>query len=219
MDGEVLKAAVTGDARLMKDLASYDPSVRFGSTPQGNTCLHIASIHGHQGFCKDVLTLNQSLPLLNAINADGETPLLTAVARGRATLASVLLRFCRDQQLSETILKQDKRGFNVLHHAVLRGHRKLALELIEAEPALSKAVNKFYESPMYTAVMRNYWDVLEKLLEIPDAAHEGAHGCNALHAAVTSDNAGETYASHTGSEIYYFLHRNLISNTEYKFIP
>ena len=42
-------------------------------------CLHISCIHGHERFCKDVLTLNQSLPLLTAINADGETPLLTAV--------------------------------------------------------------------------------------------------------------------------------------------
>ena len=127
----------------------------LGTTQQGNTCLHIASIHGHQGFCKDVLTLSQSLPLLNAINANGETPLLTAVARGHATSASVLLRFCCDQQLSETILKQDKRGFNALHHAIFRGYRKLALELIEAEPALSQDVNRYGESPMFVTVMRN----------------------------------------------------------------
>jgi len=181
--------------------------VLLGTTQQGNTCLHIASIHGHQGFCKDVLTLSQSLPLLNAINANGETPLLTAVARGHATLASVLLRFCCDQQLSETILKQDKRGFNALHHAIFRGYRKLALELIEADqPALSKAVNKCYESPMFIAVTRDYGDVLEKLLQIPDAAHGGPHGCNALHAAVTSGNAGETYASPTGCEIHLLLY-------------
>ena len=178
----------------------------LGTTQQGNTCLHIASIHGHQRFCKDVLTLSQSLPLLNSINANGETPQLTAVARGHATLASVLLRFCCDQQLSETILKQDKRGFNALHHAIFRGYRKLALELIEAEPALSKAVNKCYESPMFIAVTRDYGDVLEKLLQIPDAAHGGPHGCNALHAAVTSGNAGETYASPTGCEIHLLLY-------------
>ena len=159
----------------------------LGTTQQGNTCLHIASIDGHQGFCKDVLTLSPSLPLLNAINANS-------------------FRFCCDQQLSETILKQDKRGFNALHHAIFRGYRKLALELIEAEPALSKAVNKCYESPMFIAVTRDYGDVLEKLLQIPDAAHGGPHGCNALHAAVTSGNAGETYASPTGCEIHLLLY-------------
>jgi ankyrin repeat protein len=194
MDRRLLEAAISGDATEIKQLALDDPSVLLGITPQGNTCLHIASIHGHEGFCKDVLALNQSVFLLTAINKDGETPLLTAVARGRDTLAFILLRYCRDQQLSETILNQDKRGCNALHHAIFRGHRKLALELIEAEPALSKAVTKRYESPMFIAVMRGYGDVLEKLLEILDAAHGGARGYNALHAAVTSGNAGETYA-------------------------
>jgi hypothetical protein len=35
IDGGVLKAAITGDARLMKDLASQDPTVILGITPQG----------------------------------------------------------------------------------------------------------------------------------------------------------------------------------------
>jgi hypothetical protein len=215
MDRRLLAAAITGDTIAMQHLASHDPAVVLGTTPQWNTCLHISCIYGHEGFCKDVLTLNQSLPLLAATNADGETPLLAAVARGRGNVASVLLRFCCDQQLRDTILLEDKRGFNALKHAIFRGHRKLALELIEAEPALSKAVNKWYGSPMFTAVMRDYGDVLEKLLEVRDAADGGAPGYNALHAAVTTGNAGETYASHTGCEIYYFLHRNLISNMEY----
>jgi hypothetical protein len=47
---------------------------------------------------------------------------------------------------------------------------------------------------MVIAVVRGYGDVLEKLLEIPDAAHGGARGYNALHAALTSGNADETYA-------------------------
>jgi len=67
-----------------------------------------------------------------------------------------LLRCCRDQQLSGAILKQDKRGCNALHHAIRNGHRKLALELIQAEPALSHYVNQYGESPMFIAVMRKY---------------------------------------------------------------
>ena len=58
---------------------------------------------------------------------------------------------------------QDKQGNNALHHAIRSGHGELALELIAAEPALSKAVNKYDESPMFIAVMRNYMDVFEKL--------------------------------------------------------
>jgi ankyrin repeat protein len=164
--------------------------VLLGITPQGNNCLHIAAIHGHEGFCKDVLELPQSLTLLTAINEDGETPLLAAVTRGRE--ASILLRFCRDQKLKETILKQDKSGCNVLHHAIRRGYRTLALELIEAEPALSKAANERGESPMFIAAMRNFEDVLDKLLGIHDSADSGAFGFNALHAAVRNGNKGES---------------------------
>ncbi|CAL4994792.1 unnamed protein product [Urochloa decumbens] len=187
MDGGLLEAATTGDAITMQNLAMHDPAVLLGTTPQGNTCLHIASICGHKGFCEATLPLSPSL--LAAFNSDGETPLLSAVTSGRVSLASFLLRCCRDQQLSDTILKQDSRGCNALHHAVCSGHRDLALELVEAEPALSQAVNKHGESPMFIAVMRNYDDVLEELLGVPDSAHGGAHGYNALHAAVRSGSS------------------------------
>ncbi|KAK3119876.1 hypothetical protein QOZ80_9AG0676970 [Eleusine coracana subsp. coracana] len=187
MDRRLLQAATSGDAASMKHLALHDPAVLLGTTPQGNTCLHISCIHGHGGLCMDVVVLNRSL--LTAINADGETPLLTSVTSGHVSLASFLLRCCRDQQLTVAILQLDKHGCNALHHAIRSGHRELALELIEAEPALSRVVNKYHESPMFIAVMRNYADICEKLLEIPDSAHGGAFGYNALHAAVRNGNA------------------------------
>ncbi|XP_039778160.1 ankyrin repeat-containing protein NPR4-like [Panicum virgatum] len=186
MDGRLLEAATSGDAER---LALVEHGVLLGATPQGNNCLHIASIHGHEELCKILLTLEVSRYLLAAVNGDGETPLLAAVARGRASLASVLLRSCRDQQLGEAILKQDKRGCNVLHHAIRGGHGELALELIEAEPALLRDVNDHEESPMFIAAMRNYADVVEKLLEVPEPAHGGSWGYNALHAAVRNGNA------------------------------
>ncbi|KAL6660512.1 hypothetical protein ACP70R_001547 [Stipagrostis hirtigluma subsp. patula] len=88
----------------------------------------------------------------------------------------------------------------VLLTAVTSGHaslasfllRQLAMELIAAEPALSRAVNKYDESPMFIAVVRNYADIFEKLLEIPDSAHGGTYGHNALHAAVRNGNAAFT---------------------------
>jgi ankyrin repeat protein len=181
----------------MKHMALQTPGVLLGTTPQGNTCLHIACIHGHERFCRDVLALttNQQSPapaasLLGAVNTDSETPLLAAVASGHVSLASFILGRCRDERLSEAIQTQDKRGFNALHHAIRSGHRKLALQLIDAEPGLSKAVNRYDESPMFIAVMRNYAEVSEKLLKIPDSAHGGAFGYNALHAAVRSGNPG-----------------------------
>jgi ankyrin repeat protein len=197
MDRRLLEAATSGDVPSMKQLLALDgPGILLVTTPQGNTCLHIATIQGHEDFCKNILTLDHSPApaLLSTVNKDGETPLLTAVARGRASLASVLLRCCRDKQLSETILKQDRRGFNALLHAIRRGYTMLALELIEAEPTLSKAVNQYSESSLFIAMTRNFTEVFDKLLEIPDSADSGALGFNVLHAAVRDGNLGETFA-------------------------
>ncbi|CAN6380941.1 unnamed protein product [Urochloa humidicola] len=202
MDRRLLQAALIGDSVSLKHLASRDPDVLLGTTPQGSSCLHIASVHGHEVFCKAALALNPSL--IAGVNADGETPLLSAVTSGCASVASLLLMCCRDQKLDEAILKQDKHGFNALHHAIRNGHRELALKVIEVEPALSQAVNKYNESPMFIAVMRNYADVFEKLLEIPNSVHVGAYGSNALHAAVRNGDSGENYARHPRI-LYHFV--------------
>ncbi|VAH22255.1 unnamed protein product [Triticum turgidum subsp. durum] len=186
MDRRLLKAAASGDSTSMEEMASQDQSILHGKTPQGNTCLHISSIHGHQVFCTDAVALEESL--LATVNLDGETPLLTAITRGWVSLASVLLRCCRSRRLSEAILQQDTHGCNALHYAIRSGHRELALELIAAEPDLSKHVTKFNDSPMYIAAKRNFADVFEELLNIPDSSHAGRCDNNALHAAATNGN-------------------------------
>ncbi|XP_048566549.1 ankyrin repeat-containing protein ITN1-like isoform X2 [Triticum urartu] len=188
MDQHLLEAATSGDSALMKAMELQNPSMLLRTTPAGNTCLHISSIHGHEAFCTDVVALEASL--LTTVNLDRETPLLAAVKSGFVILASVLLRLYRERRLSKAILEKDIDGCNALHHAIRSGHRKLALELIEAEPALSTHVNRMNESPMYIAAMRNFTDISENLLEIPDSAHMGPWGQNTLQAAVKNGNAG-----------------------------
>lgn len=185
-----MEASKSGYTNKVKEMASTDLSVLLGRTPQGNTCLHIGSIHGHRAFCRTVVELKPSL--LATFNADGETPLLIAVTGGHVSLAFDLLKLCRDNQLHKAILKQDSHGCNALHHAIRSGHKELALGLIEAEPSLSEHVNKYNESPMFIAVMRGFTDVSQRLLEIPDSVHSGGFGYNSLHAAVRNDNSGET---------------------------
>uniref|UniRef100_A0A453GWJ7 Uncharacterized protein n=2 Tax=Aegilops tauschii subsp. strangulata TaxID=200361 RepID=A0A453GWJ7_AEGTS len=190
MDKRLLEAATTGDSTSMKQLAAQNPSILLGTTPQGNNCLHIASIHDHRGFCEDVLEQEKPLlsnvnyeSLLAKVNFEGETPLITAVTLGHVSLASFLLGCCHQLELRQAILKQDMYGFNALHHAIRNGHKDLALELIAKEPALSQAMTNFNESPMFIAVMRNFQQVFRKLLEIPYSSHGGKNSCNALHAA------------------------------------
>jgi ankyrin repeat protein len=190
---DILEAAESGDSGTMKDIMALgDPAVLLATTPEGNTCLHIASMHGHQGFCEEVLAINGSL--LTAVNEDGDTPLLTALRSGHAPLASYLLRWCRYLRLREAVLKQDKDGCNALHHAICGNHSKLALELIEAEPGLARAVNKNHESPMFMALLKkDCIQVFDKLVKNPRSYNKGGYGHNALHATVTrrGSNSGE----------------------------
>ncbi|XP_037410682.1 ankyrin repeat-containing protein At2g01680-like [Triticum dicoccoides] len=184
MDKRLMKAATSGASTSMYAMAALDRSILLGTTPQGNTCLHISCIYGHEGFCKDVLELEESL--IKAVNLDGETPLITAVRNGHVSLASFLLaQHCSVLGSRQPILQQDKYGFNALHHAICSGHKDLSLELVTAEPALSQAVGKHNESPMYFAVTRNFTQVFEKLIQNPlSACSGGEHGRNCLHAAV-----------------------------------
>ncbi|CAN6374787.1 unnamed protein product [Urochloa humidicola] len=168
-------------------MAMNNPSVLLGTTPKGNNCLHISSIHGHEKFCKDAVDLNPSL--LTAVNMDGETPLLASLTSGHTSLASFFLTRCSGLRLKEAMLTQDMNGCNALHHAIRSGHTELALELIAAEPDLSHAVNKYNESPMFIAVLRGFTDVFVQLLKIPNSADAGACGYNALHGAVKNESS------------------------------
>ncbi|KAJ3698940.1 hypothetical protein LUZ61_002645 [Rhynchospora tenuis] len=172
----------------MKHMVLQDPKVLLGTTQQGSTCLHISSIFGHKEFSMAVLALNQSL--LSSINSYGETPLLVAVTSGHVYLASSMLKLYQQLKVSEMILKQDKNIDNALHHAIRNNHRHLALELIAAEPDLSRGVNKYNESPLYIAVLRGFNDVLERLLEVLQSSHVGPNNENALHAAVSNGKQG-----------------------------
>ncbi|XBI69250.1 hypothetical protein VPH35_048342 [Triticum aestivum] len=192
MDERILKAATFGVFWDIEVLATKSPSILLGVTPQGNNCLHISTIHGHEEFCLYALALERSL--LEKVNCENETPLVIAVSLGHASLASKLLQqCCRRPRLSRAILQQDRYGFNALHHAIRNGHKQLALDLIAEESALSRAVTKYTESPMFIAVMRNYVDVSEKLLDVDDSSDVGQYERHALHAAARNGNkeAGE----------------------------
>lgn len=186
MDTRLLNAATSGDSMSMHAMAAQDPSILLGTTLQGNTCLHISAAHGHQGFCIDVVALEESL--LTVENLEGETPLLAAVASSHVPVASVLLRCYQERQLGAAILVQDKDGCNALHHAIHCDLRELALELIEAAPGLSKHVNEHDESPMFIAATRNFTPIFEKLLNIPESSYAGGFGRNALHAVLRNED-------------------------------
>ncbi|XP_037418734.1 ankyrin repeat-containing protein ITN1-like [Triticum dicoccoides] len=182
MPEDLMRAATSGNSMSLQTLVAQNPNILLGRTLEGNTCLHLSAIHGHEQFCMSVVTLEEHL--LGSVNFERETPLVTAVTNGHVPLASYLLQRCSQVQLNQAILQQDMHGFNALHHAIRCGHRVLALELIAAEPELSQAVSRCNESPMFGAAVRNFAEVVTKLVNIQDLSHSGLLGRNALHAAV-----------------------------------
>ncbi|WVZ49302.1 hypothetical protein U9M48_000671, partial [Paspalum notatum var. saurae] len=192
----LVKAATNGSVEEMERLVNDEnEAVLLGETERRSNCLHIASIYGHTDFCARVLQrlINSRDPssvssLLSATNSDGGTPLLTAVKNGRESLArQLLLREYVGHRLNGAIQSRDDRHEgNVLHYAIRNGNVELALDLIQAEPALSGHTNNNNESPMFVAVLRGrgFDRVYTRLLGIEGSAYNGTNGSNALHAAV-----------------------------------
>jgi ankyrin repeat protein len=193
-----------------------------GTTAQGNTCLHVASICGHEQFCTKSVSLRPSL--LSDTNENGETPLLIAVKGCHGTLALRLLQKHLETNQKQALSQQDKDGFNVLHHAIRSDYRRrtygynfyreLALQLIlvddDESGHLSRAVNKHNESPIFMAVLRGFKDVYVELLKkLPsdESVYSGVGGYNALHAAVKYNEKGDgTLPTNPNSDsvIYFF---------------
>ncbi|CAN6309455.1 unnamed protein product [Urochloa humidicola] len=89
MDPALYKAATHGCVVSLRKFG--DPEVlRNSKTPQGNTALHVAALHGHAKFSREVLKLTEEL--LVARNADGDTPLHLAARNGALKVAELIIR-------------------------------------------------------------------------------------------------------------------------------
>jgi hypothetical protein len=59
MDPALYKAATQGKVASLRQLVDPDdPSVLRSTTPQLNTVLHLAAVHGHAAFAGEVLEMN-----------------------------------------------------------------------------------------------------------------------------------------------------------------
>ncbi|KAJ1692480.1 hypothetical protein LUZ63_009178 [Rhynchospora breviuscula] len=204
MDQELLNACSKGDLSRCKHLILRNPDILLSVTPQGNNCLHLAAMLGHEKFAKEIWSISPFI--LSSTNKDGETPLIAALMAGNFTLASEMLTAAsillepanntsdveRGKPLKEMLLKVDKRGDNALHHAIRHGFEHIAVQLLTLEPKLSEKTNKVAESPMHMAARKGHFRVVEALLQIKNSANSGPRGFSALHGAVEMGHADIT---------------------------
>ncbi|XP_042584990.1 E3 ubiquitin-protein ligase MIB2 isoform X6 [Cyprinus carpio] len=121
------------------------------------TALHIAV---NKGFTDVVRVLTEHLADVNLQDSYGDTPLHDAIAKDFRSIIEILTVVPNID-----FTQQNNRGFNLLHHAALKGN-KLATEMILARARQLADVKKEDGfSALHLAALNNHRDVAEILLK------------------------------------------------------
>ncbi|RLN15532.1 ankyrin-3-like [Panicum miliaceum] len=199
MDPELYKAATHGKVAILKQLLQDKgrPDILSSTTPQRNTVLHLAALHGHTEFAREVLQKNNGL--IVARNVDGDTPLHLAAKEDKMKVAELLVGLAKAWQkdpngaAEETppkspLVMTNRAGNTPLHEAMRKGRSAMALLLLSADPDSAHDLNGQKESPLHMAAREGLEDVVRKILESPWVEEEYkpsvSVGGTALHQAV-----------------------------------
>jgi len=88
---ELLQAVGDGNVKEVQNLVMGPTRVVNvnGTSPEGNTSLHLAACHGHKVIVKTLVALADAA--VNFTNRDGDTPLHLAAQRGKADVVEYLV--------------------------------------------------------------------------------------------------------------------------------
>ncbi|CAN6292411.1 unnamed protein product [Urochloa humidicola] len=189
MDPALYKAATQGKVASLKQLVDpEDPSVLTSTTPQQNTALHLAALHGHAAFAGEVLEKNEEL--LVSRNDDGDTPLHLAAKAGKLEVAELLINraLAWPQDKKSPLIMTNKAGNTALHEAVRCRKATVAVALLDADPSRGHDLNERMESPLHMAAREGLVQVVQKIVDytwvgqefLPSVSLSGT----ALHQAV-----------------------------------
>ncbi|CAL4992075.1 unnamed protein product [Urochloa decumbens] len=194
MDPALYKAATQGDVETLKRLLldPEDPIALTSTTPQLNTALHLAALHGHAAFAGEVLEQNEEL--LVARNDDGNTPLHLAARSGKLEVAELLIMraLAWPQDMKSPLIMVNKAGNNAVHEAVRHHKSAVAVALLDADPSRGHDHNERMESPLHIAAREGLVQVVQKIVDFPwvdmDYIPSAYLSGTALHQAVLGTN-------------------------------
>ncbi|CAN6372704.1 unnamed protein product [Urochloa humidicola] len=194
MDPELYKATMKGNVEMLRRLVDpEDPiCVLCSSTPQLNTALHLAALHGHAEFAGVVLGMYEELLL--ARNDEGDTPLHLAAKASKLEVMKLFISHALAWPDDERnpLTMTNMAGNNPLHEAVQNGMVFMAVALLDADPRRGHDLNRRMESPLHMAAREGLDQMVRRIVDyrsvdtefLPSVSMSGT----ALHQAVLGAN-------------------------------
>ncbi|MBA0826860.1 hypothetical protein Goarm_011675 [Gossypium armourianum] len=182
MDQRLLKAARSGDINIIKQLSDAEGGILGGTTPQGNTALHMAARFGHENLVQEIMKRQPNLVLKS--NLKGETPVHVAARGGHWR---IVLLF-RDSGSNGVYIARvrDNYGNTPLHCAVRNDHYLVVWRLADKDRESLLLVNHTGESPLSIAIDLKLAVTAEAIIGLNRSTLEyrGPNGQTPLHWAV-----------------------------------
>ncbi|KAI9117901.1 hypothetical protein K1719_011043 [Acacia pycnantha] len=149
---------------FVEEVLRMCPALFLKTNVKDETILHIAARYGHHKIVRKLIDCAKGLTR----NIDG------------VGVEEILIRATND--------KED----TALHEAARYGHTEVVKILIEEEPDHSYfSKNDGGETPLYIAVERRYWNVVNTILDNSNSPqYDGPNGRTALHAATIFGDGG-----------------------------
>jgi ankyrin repeat protein len=131
--------------------------------------------------------------LLDACNANGDTPFHCAARAGMVEMVSELISLARTkgggQRLKAVLGKLNKQGETALHEALRLRYKETVMAMVSrlmaADAELAQVPLADGTSPLYLAVLLGHDDIAERLHQHDEGlSYSGPNGQNALHVAV-----------------------------------
>ncbi|XP_059468755.1 E3 ubiquitin-protein ligase MIB2-like [Neocloeon triangulifer] len=184
-DSALHYAAFGQKAEMLKYLVSRGASVDFPSKKQQTTALHVSVIKNNIECVKILLSFNANV---NAQDCFGDTPVHDAVGKGYDDILDLLL-----QSPNLDLMLRNKRGFNALQHAALKGNEYAVKRLIEVGPLMVNVKKDDGFTPLHLAALNGHFAVVVALLTEGNA---DVNVCNnrkqtPLHLTINQGEAGE----------------------------
>ncbi|XVF03995.1 hypothetical protein REPUB_Repub05bG0042200 [Reevesia pubescens] len=185
MDSSLLNATRSGNVEKIKEsLTRSGSEVLYGTTPQGNTVLHVAARFGHKTLVTEITQRFPSLVL--KCNLKGETPVHLAARAGHDDVVSTLIKTVRVYDSIHISRIRDSYGNTPLHGAVKNQHYKVVKAFADIDPESLVLLNDDGESPLSIAIDLKLTDLAAKIINLNTSTLEyrGHNRQTPLHRAV-----------------------------------